>query len=304
MTHFIHRLLFVALISIAILSSYEAAWGQSTSESKVFVLTDDEINSMEEQFTSVGDLSHDLKRADVVAHVDVKKVRVVDSIGADCEKNTGTGECLYVLTAEVKEVFKGTINTSPMEFFESADAGYPRRYFLGPHVVFLSKGRPDQGEVRYGAMENSSRSIKYNVLEKLRRIIDPASPADENDASDPYSTASLTKLYSEADAVVFVNVTNSKSLGDFHETSFSLTATVTEVFKGGLASGQTIKFEDGLLYRPILAEDMGPQVLFLMREVKDSTLIYDKIDYTLGEIKHGILDKLRKIAAIPPAPTK
>ncbi|MEO6391165.1 MAG: hypothetical protein ABIP75_04880, partial [Pyrinomonadaceae bacterium] len=258
------------------------------------------INFMEEHFNSVRELSHDLKIADVVAFVDVKKVRVDDSIAADCEKNTGTGQCLYVLTADVKEVFKGTIiTTATLEFYESADAVYPKKYFNGPHVVFLSKIRRGQGEVKYGAMENSSRSIKYNVLEKLRKIIDPESPANENDPNDPYSPAYLTKLFNEADAVVFVNVTDSKSLGDYHKTSFSLTATVTEVFKGGLASGQKIRYEDDLLYRPILPEDMGPQVLFLMFEFKGGKSSFDKIDYTLGEIKHGILAALRKIAANP-----
>jgi hypothetical protein len=118
-------------------------------------------------------LRNDFRTVDVVVYVNVKSRTLADKMGeGDCEKSTGTGYCLYLLRAEVKEVFKGKIKKGYIEFYTSPDMDYPHKdKLLGEHVVFLewSKNSPD-GKLSLFTLENSTRNIKHGVLAKMRKI--------------------------------------------------------------------------------------------------------------------------------------
>jgi hypothetical protein len=247
-------------------------------------------------------LRNDMRVSDVVAYVDIKEVQYSDRSGdtADCENNKGGGYCFYRLKAEVKEVYKGKIETKTLELGASADASYPKKHFLGEQIVFLLWGEEDENKQRYlSKLENSSRYIKGNVLEKMRNIADPNSPVDESDELNPYSVAYIGKNFAEADAVVYVDVKSFKSFetSDYSTDKFALKANVKEVFKGGLKSGQTFEYLDDLLHRPMREEDLGEQILYLEKKEENGKIYYEKLDYTEGWIRHDILEKLRRIAS-------
>ena len=126
----------------------------------------------ESQFYKKSMLASDYTQVDVVAYVNVKERRLVDSIGGgDCESDKGTGYCLYLLKADLKEVFKGKVTEKEIEFYTSPDAGYPKNNLMGERVVFLNESDnfPDK-KMSFGTLENSTRRIKYDVLKKLRKI--------------------------------------------------------------------------------------------------------------------------------------
>jgi hypothetical protein len=116
-------------------------------------------------------LRSDMKMSSIVAYVDVKKLKLADSMGSgDCEKNTGSGYCLYELEADVKEVFKGKIKTKTVKFFVSPDADYPKERLMGEQVVFLTWNKPEKGKTaRLSTIENSTR--KTDALAKMRKIV-------------------------------------------------------------------------------------------------------------------------------------
>jgi hypothetical protein len=129
-------------------------------------------DSSESEFYKSSLLRSDFKEVDVVAYVDVKERKLEDFIGGgDCETDKGAGYCLYRLKAEVKEVFKGQIGEKTVEFYMSPDMDYPKKYLMGERVVFLKWNASDANKNKsLGAIENSTRSIKYDVLEKMRKI--------------------------------------------------------------------------------------------------------------------------------------
>jgi hypothetical protein len=117
-------------------------------------------------------LKHDYKEANIVAYVNIRRRILVDSIGeGNCEKNEGVGYCLYRLKAELKEVYKGKIRTSKIEFYESLDTDYPKKYLMGEKVVFLSWGKlKSKKKKELFTLENSTRSMEHNVLRRIRKI--------------------------------------------------------------------------------------------------------------------------------------
>ncbi len=242
-------------------------------------------------------LRSDLKVADVVVFVDVKIVKFADSTAAaDCENNTGNGYCSYLLMVEVKEIFKGKIESRTLEFYIGAEATYPKRNFLGERIYFLvwSEEEKDKSK-RLFSIENSTRPI--DALKTMRKITNPLSPIDENNESEPYSLKAIEKEFETADAVIYANVTSFKpdkdnELGSF---PFVLEAKIKEVFKGDLKAGQKFEYRDDLLYRPIRKEDLGEQILYLEKKEEDGKVFYKRISYTIGDIEHDILEKLRKI---------
>lgn len=245
-------------------------------------------------------LRNDMRVSDVVAYVNVKEVKYSgrSDTDTDCENNQGGGYCSYLLTAEVKEVFKGKVETKPFVFYSSADASYPKKYFLGEQIVFLLGGEEGKNKKRdLETLENSSRSIEYNVLEKMRNILNPDSPIAENDEREPYSIKYIKTNFEEADAVVYADVVSFKSdAGGFGNGSAILKATVKEVFKGNQTAGQTFEYKDDLLYRSMREEDLGEQVIYLKKEEENGKAVFKKIEYTEGWIQHDILEKLREIA--------
>jgi hypothetical protein len=118
-------------------------------------------------------LKGDYKQVAVVLYVDIKTLELVDSIGkGDCREASGGGYCLYRLKAEVKEIFKGKIRRENFEFYTVIEASTGNKDFLlGEKIVFLdwSRNYPDKKK-HLGTLENSTRSIKDGVLEKMRRI--------------------------------------------------------------------------------------------------------------------------------------
>lgn len=125
------------------------------------------------EFYSPALLAADLKQSDVVAYVNVLSYELADQIGqGGCEQNKGAGYCLYLMKAQVKEIFKGRIRQKTFEFYKVTEADYAHKEkMLGRHVVFLgwSDNYPNKKR-SLGTLENSTRDIKHNVLQKLRKI--------------------------------------------------------------------------------------------------------------------------------------
>lgn len=139
------------------------------SHQTILCQTKDEVP----EFYQMDFLRSDFKQVSAVVYVNVKSRELVDQIGqGGCEQNTGTGYCLYRLNAEVKEVFKGKVRKGDFQFYTTTDADYQNKdSLLGEKVVFLnwSDNYPDQ-KMSLGTLENSTRSIEYNVLAKIRKI--------------------------------------------------------------------------------------------------------------------------------------
>src|SRR5688572_10332696 len=96
---------------------------QNISSQSAIVLSNSKTDD-ESSYFSLKMLSSDLRVSNVVAYVNVKEVKYADRSDedTDCENNTKGGYCAYLLIAEVKEVFKGKIESKPFEFYGSADA--------------------------------------------------------------------------------------------------------------------------------------------------------------------------------------
>jgi hypothetical protein len=246
----------------------------------------------------------DMRMVDVVAYINIKEVKYSgrDDDSTDCENNKGGGYCFYDLIAEVKEVYKGKIETETIELSASADATYPSKYFLGEQIVFLTwtEGE-DKKRYLVISLENSSRRIKHNILEKMRNIINPNAPINDDDELEPYSLKYIRKNFQEADAVVYADVLSFEpdKSERFGIEPFVLKAKIKEVFKGALKTGQIFEFRDDLLHRPIREEDLGEQILYLKKSVENGKVFYEKVEYTEGWIQHGILEKLQKVAKEP-----
>ncbi len=124
-------------------------------------------------FYRVSFLRSDFAQVDVVVYVDVKSRELVDQLGGGgCADDKGPGYCLYRLRGEVKEVYKGKVETGAFEFYTVTDASYkPKDRLLGEKVVFLnwSDNYPDK-KMSLGTLENSTRDVEHDVLAKMRRI--------------------------------------------------------------------------------------------------------------------------------------
>lgn len=117
-------------------------------------------------------LKGDFKQVNAVAYINVKAIKVVDSMGSgNCETNKGSGYCLYELTADVKEVFKGKVAGKTLKFYTSPDADYPKERLMGEQVVFLNKNNIVVAKTKqFVTLENSTRKIEFDVVGKLRKI--------------------------------------------------------------------------------------------------------------------------------------
>lgn len=119
-------------------------------------------------------LESDYRQVDVVAYVNIKERKLVDSMGAEkdgCENDKGSGYCLYLLKAELKEIYKGKTTASEIEFYTSPDASYPKEKLMGERVVFLNRSTiKDKKKKQLHTLENSTRWIEHDILEKMRKI--------------------------------------------------------------------------------------------------------------------------------------
>jgi hypothetical protein len=152
-------LIIVVIFVGLFLGSHQTVFGQS------------EDKEWDAQETNI--LKGDYKQVAAVLYVDVKTFELIDSIGTgNCVDINGGGYCLYRLKAEVKEIFKGKIKKENFEFYTVLEASTGNKDFLlGEKIVFLnwSSNYPDKKR-HLGTLENSTRSIKDGVLEKMRRI--------------------------------------------------------------------------------------------------------------------------------------
>lgn len=252
----------------------------------------------ENSFHSTRGLRSDLKVSDAVVYVNVLSRKLVDQIGSGgCEQNTGAGYCLYLLKAEVKEIFKGKIEKENFEFYTTTEAGYRNKdWLLGEHIVFLvlSDNYPDK-KMSLGTIENSTRPVA--ALETMRKIVNPEAVINETDEDEPYSLVSIKKDFEESDAVVYAEVISFKpDADDAGSEPFILKAKIIEVFKGNLKNGQEIEYKSDLLYRPARDEDLGKQIVYLEKNEGDNAVKYKRIGYTISDVRHNILEKLRQIA--------
>lgn len=271
-------------------------------------------------------LRNDLRIADIVVYVDIKQKKLVDyTEGADCDNDRGTGYCAYRLTADVKEVFKGVLQIKQMEFIETSDAAYPKKYFMGERLVFLAWSEPDQGKTKeLVALENSTRSVDHRVLEKMRVVVNPLSAIDENDLREPYSKPAIQKSFADAQEVAYVDVTSFRAdRDDVMGRGSIMTAVVREVFRGGsLKVGQTINYREDLVHRKHRKEDLGGQVIYLTipndnrfkrwkvdkvtgkesfeEDIVEKGVVFVNEQHTEAFIKHNILEKLRQISSAKP----
>lgn len=117
-------------------------------------------------------LKGDFSQVNAVVYVNVKTIKTVDSMGnGNCETNKGSGYCLYELTAEVKEVFKGKGVGRTLKFYTSPDADYPKEKLMGEQVVFLNKSEMAKvKDKQFVTLKNSSRKIEFDIIGKLRKI--------------------------------------------------------------------------------------------------------------------------------------
>jgi hypothetical protein len=155
---------------------------------------------------------------------------------------------------------------------------------------------PRAGGQPYFTMENSSRPIKFDVLAKLRRIVDPRAVADNADPTDPYSKAALTNSFIDADAVVVARGSSTRGNNKNGSiTAATISATVETSLKGDLRAAQNFEYEDDLLYRPYHTADLVRQVIFLRREMRDGQVVYQRMGSTPSTIKPGLLNSIRSI---------
>ncbi len=283
------KILFSLFVSLFLLSSgvlFQSAFAQTRDDNSDY-LNEEKLN-----------LRNDSRMSDIVAYVDVKERKLVDSIGnaPDCDNDKGAGYCRYLLKADVKEIFKGKNAGQTIEFYTNPDADYPKKNLMGEKIVFLVRYTDEKtGEEHLSAFENSTRGV--NVLETMRNISNPQSPINENDEYEIYSLKSIRKSLREADAVIYADVTDFKAYknesGNF---PFNLSGKIIEVFKGTLKKGQAVNFNEDLTYRPIRNEDLGKQIIFLVKKTEDGNTFYERIGSTPINDEHDALKKLRKIS--------
>lgn len=243
-------------------------------------------------------LRGDLRIADVVAYVDVKEIKFAGRSDdkTDCENNTQGGYCSYLLTADIKEIFKGNIKTKTLKFITGTDATYRKKGLLGEEIVFLVWQINAKTKKRTLVdIENSGRGT--NWLKTMREIVNPQTIIDDNDEFETYSLKSLRKDFSEADAVIYADVFALAPFKDgFGSSPFFMQTKIIEVFKGDLKPKQTFKFVEDLLYRPLKKTDLGKQIIFLQKRDEDGKIYLERPRYTITEVRHGALEKLRQIS--------
>jgi hypothetical protein len=102
--------------------------------------------------------------ADVVVYAEVLTMNA---------SNMDPGYRPYMFTARVKEAFKGDFRLDDtIEYvytIEVFDNEPDYSTFLGERVLWLHRWK-DKGTVRYGLIEFVPEEVKYNILEKLRKI--------------------------------------------------------------------------------------------------------------------------------------
>lgn len=113
-------------------------------------------------------LRADLKMASVAAHVDVTSVSAdrESRNSAECDSGTAVGYCNFLLTAVVKEVYKGRLRSSRVTIIHGVPASIKKERLLGEFIVFLF--RDERG--RLTTVENTIRRVEGDVLKRMRAL--------------------------------------------------------------------------------------------------------------------------------------
>lgn len=170
-----------AAVVFLVSGSCQFGFGQTTGDK----LTDNQTIGIPEPYQT-SSLESDLRSADLVVHLLITSVTIADSTpSADCKYNRGPGYCSYYLEAEIKEMFKGEITGKTLNFYTSAEASFPKNAFIGERVVFLTADETSSPNAEsYSTIENSTRKIEHNVIERLRAIINRTeNPAERSNFS-------------------------------------------------------------------------------------------------------------------------
>jgi len=119
---------FLILLTISLIS-FQSASGQTQNNSnRIESKTQDDQKESDSNYYSAEFLKSDFKQVEVVLYVNVKSRELVDQIGGgNCEQNKGPGNCLYLLKAEVKEIYKGKVKRENFNFYQTTDADYKNK---------------------------------------------------------------------------------------------------------------------------------------------------------------------------------
>ena len=121
----------------------------------------------ENEYYSYDYLKNDLDQVAVVASVDIKEVKAVDSIG-----DKEAGYVRYLIRCRVIEPFKGDIKSNQMlAYYSVAEKGYNPENYRGKKIVFLnSLFDKHKGGWFLNELENSSRPGLKPIIKKMRQI--------------------------------------------------------------------------------------------------------------------------------------
>jgi hypothetical protein len=123
--------------------------------------------SSENEYFSYDYLKNDFNQVAVVACVDYRDVKAVDSIG-----DKEAGYVRYLIRCQVIEPFKGDIKSNQtIEYFSVAEKGYNPENYRGKKIVFLnSLFDKHKGGWFLNELENSSRPASRAIIKKMRQI--------------------------------------------------------------------------------------------------------------------------------------
>jgi len=121
----------------------------------------------ENEYYSYDYLKNDYDQVAVVASVDVKKAKAVDSIG-----DKEVGYVRYLIRCQVIEPFKGDIKRGQvLEYYSVAEKGYNIENYRGTRIVFLSSLFDKKKEDWVlSELENSARPASKAIIKKMRKI--------------------------------------------------------------------------------------------------------------------------------------
>jgi hypothetical protein len=136
----------------------------------LFILSGCSLTS-DNEYYSYEYLKNDYDQVVVVAHVDCREVKEIDSIG----DNTA-GYVRYLIRGHVVEPFKGDVKRGQaLEYYSVAEKGYDPENYQGNKIVFLNKVLDKRAkEWVLSELENSSRPASKAIIRKMRKITEKA----------------------------------------------------------------------------------------------------------------------------------
>jgi hypothetical protein len=123
--------------------------------------------SSDNEYYSYDYLKNDFDQVAVVASVDIKEVKAVDSIG-----DKEAGYVRYLIRCQVIEPFKGDIkNNQVLAYYSVAEKGYNPENYHGKKIVFLNSLFDKQKkDWVFSELENSARPASKEIIKRMRKI--------------------------------------------------------------------------------------------------------------------------------------